>query len=314
MLPQRKTHENQPQTDVRVNSLKAWVLAARPKTLSGASVPVMIGVALAWSDHVATTDYDMPFSWVAAVLCFLFAFIMQIDANFVNDLFDYLKGSDNSRTRLGPKRACAEGWVTIPAMKFAVAITTVVACMVGLPLVIYGGVEMIAVGLACVVFCFLYTTALASRGLGDLLVLVFFGIVPVCITYYVQTGCITATVFIASVACGLVIDTLLLINNFRDRDVDRAVNKSTLVVRIGAKNTLRLYLACGIIACLANIIFIFSGHWLSVLLPLAYLWLHVKTHSHIRKIYCGKALNKCLGETARNIFLYGLTVGVGLLL
>ena len=105
--------------------------------------------------------------------------IMQIDANFINDFYDYAKGNDDAATRLGPLRACTQGWVKIDSMKKAIASTTILACLVGLPLVYYGGLEMILIGLLCVVFCFLYTTHLSYIGLGDVLVLVFFGIVPV---------------------------------------------------------------------------------------------------------------------------------------
>ena len=131
-------------TDIKVNSLKAWVLAARPKTLSGAAVPVMIGVALAMAD----TDFHIRV--IPAVLCFLFAFVMQIDANFVNDYFDFLKGTDDE-TRLGPKRACAQGWVTIGAMRWMLLATTALACVIGLPLIYYGGL--------CVFLLSLYHTS-----------------------------------------------------------------------------------------------------------------------------------------------------------
>ena len=151
---------------VEVNSLKAWILAARPKTLTGAAVPVMIGTALALADS------DFHIRIVPTVLCFLFAFVMQIDANFVNDYFDFLKGTDDEK-RLGPKRACAQGWVTTKAMRWALALTTMFACAVGLPLIYYGGWWMIAVGVLCVFFCFLYTTHLSYIGMGDVLVLLF---------------------------------------------------------------------------------------------------------------------------------------------
>ena len=170
--------------EVKKDSFQAWFLAARPKTLSGAAVPVMIGLSLAYSD--AGLYEGNVFNWTAAILCLLFAFIMQIDANFINDFVDYAKGTDNRETRLGPERACTQGWVSIEKMKHVIASTTVLACLVGLPLVYYGGLEMVLIGLLCVVFCFLYTTHLSYVGLGDLLVLVFFGIVPVSITYYIQ--------------------------------------------------------------------------------------------------------------------------------
>lgn len=299
--------------EIRKDSFKAWLLAARPKTLSGAAVPVMIGLALAWAD--ARESYEAgTFQWLPAVLCLLFAFIMQIDANFVNDFVDYAKGTDDRETRLGPERACAQGWVSIERMKQAIAITTIVACLVGLPLAWYGGMEMILVGVACVIFCFLYTTHLSYMGLGDLLVLVFFGLVPVCCTYYVQLHTLTLQVVVASLACGLVIDALLLVNNFRDRDTDRQAGKMTLVVRIGARATLWLYLAVGVVACLMGLVFAFNGRWLAFVLPLVYLTFHLFTFLKMKSIWQGRELNRCLGETARNIFVYGLLLSAGLLI
>lgn len=299
-------------SNIKTNSLTAWVLAARPKTLTGAAVPVMIGLALAWVD--ARQYVDGTFSWVAATLCLLFAFIMQIDANFINDFFDFVNGADDKETRLGPQRACTQGWVKLDSMKKAIALTTCLACATGLPLVFYGGLEMLLVGLFCVVFCFLYTTHLSYLGLGDVLVLVFFGIVPVCITYYIQLHTCTWQVVIASVACGLIIDTLLLVNNFRDRDNDRAAGKMTLVVKMGETASLWMYLGVGIAACILGLVFWQNGHVLAFLLPLLYLVLHLFTYLKIKRIYRGKPLNACLGETARNIFIYGLMVTVGLLL
>lgn len=287
------------------------MLAARPKTLSGAAVPVMIATALTVSEYLASRDY-MSFSTTAAVLCFLFAMIMQIDANFVNDLFDYLKGNDDEAMRLGPRRACAEGWIKVHSMKVAIVITTSIACLVGLPLIIWGGVEMVLVGLACVVFCFLYSTTLASRGLGDILVLLFFGIVPICTIYYIQAQCLTWTVFAISVACGLVIDSLLIVNNYRDRDNDKQVGKTTLAVVMREKDYLHLYLAVGVLPCLMGVVFL-PKHPLAAILPLIYLVLHIRTYLDIKRIRYGKPLNKCLGQTARNIFIYGLTVSAGLL-
>ena len=298
--------------DIKKNSAKAWFLAARPKTLAGAAVPVMIGTSLAFCDS-ANYLGDV-FSIPAAVLCFLFAFIMQIDANFINDFFDYVRGIDDLSTRLGPERACSQGWIDINSMKYAIATTTCLACLVGLPLVLFGGLEMILVGIICVVGCFLYTTHLARLGLGDLLVLLFFGIIPVCITYYVQLHTVTAEVFVASVACGLVIDALLIVNNFRDRDTDAKAGKTTLAVRLGPQNTHLLYLSTGIAAILLGLAFLVNGHTLAAVLPVIYLVLHAVTWLRIKHTWQGRELNRHLGETARNIFIYGLTVSMGLLL
>lgn len=294
--------------EVKTNSARAWILAARPKTLTGAAVPVMTALALAWTD--AGSEH---FQWIPAILCMLFAFIMQIDANFINDYFDFKKGTDDEQ-RLGPQRACAQGWVTLKAMRTAIALTTLTACLTGLPLIYYGGYDMIAVGVLCVIFCFLYTTSLSYLGLGDVLVLVFFGIVPVCATYFLQTHTATMETLTVSIACGLVIDTLLMVNNYRDRDNDRRTGKMTLVVRIGAKASERLYLGLGICACLLGIVFIAYGHLWAFVLPLGYLALHVATYRRMVAINSGKRLNDILGENARNMFIYGILLTIGLLI
>ena len=131
---------------IETNSIKAWYLAARPKTLTAAAVPVLLGIALAYKD--AQQIQTLP-----ALLCLLFAWVMQIDSNLVNDYFDFKHGNDDE-TRLGPKRACAEGWITLGAMKWGIILTTLLGCAIGLPLVLFGGWEMVIVGICCVVFCF----------------------------------------------------------------------------------------------------------------------------------------------------------------
>ncbi len=298
-------------TSIKQNSMKAWMLAARPKTLTGAAVPVMIGVALAFVDSKLYT-YNV-FSITAAILCLLFAFTMQIDANFINDFFDCINGNDDE-TRLGPRRACAQGWISIDAMKKGIALTTVAACIIGLPLVIFGGFEMILVGLICVIFCFLYTTHLSYLGLGDLLVIVFFGMIPVCISYYVQLHTVTLECFVASIASGIVIDTLLIVNNFRDCENDKKAGKNTLVVRLGLRLSGYLYMSIGLIACIIGLTYWRYGQIWAFILPFIYLFLHLLTYNKMMKFKRGKALNIILGQTARNIFIYGLTVVIGILL
>lgn len=295
---------------MKQNSPKAWLLAARPKTLTGAAVPVMIGAVLAWHDGATL------FQWIPAILCFLFAFIMQIDANFVNDYFDFKRGNDDE-TRLGPKRACAEGWVTPRAMLTAMMLTTALACVVGLPLIYYGGWEMVGVGALCVLFCFLYTTWLSYHGMGDVLVLVFFGLVPVCCTYWVclpaalQT--ITWQVVIDALACGLVIDTLLLVNNFRDHDNDKRAGKCTLIVRIGKLWGSRLYLLCGLLAVLLTVwaaTLSEENNW-SICVLIVYAVLHYITWHRLNQRWEGSVLNLSLAETSRNMLIFGVLCVLG---
>lgn len=294
---------------VKTNSVKAWLLATRPKTLSAAAVPVMIGTAFAWRN---TSEQ---FNWIPAILCLLFAWIMQIDSNLVNDYFDFKKGNDDE-TRLGPKRACSEGWITSDAMVWGIIITTLLGCMTGIPLILYGGLEMVMVGIACVVFCFLYTTLFSYHGLGDILVLLFFGIIPVCCTYYVcmplHQQIPTGEVIASSIACGLAIDALLIVNNYRDIDNDRSNGKITLAVRLGESKTRRLYESIGYIAAGIMIILVFFDlYQIDKFIPtyaiyLIYIILHRQSYQEMKRINKGAKLNQVLGLTARNILVFDI--------
>lgn len=295
--------------DVKVNSLKAWFLAARPKTLTGAVAPVLIGLASAWSHAIP----GQPFLWMPAVLCLIFAILMQIDANLINDYFDCIRGIDTEE-RLGPQRACAQGWISLKAMRRGIMLTTLFAVVCGLPLICYGDWPMLAVGLVCLIFCFLYTTSLARRGLGDVLVIVFFGLIPVGATCYLQIRIIPFAVWCAALACGIATDALLLVNNYRDRYTDAKVGKRTLVVSVGGQATEWIYLFSGIAAVALCLPFAFNGHLWASLLPCIYLLPHIRTWLDIRRINNGPRLNETLGATARNIFVFAVLLSIGILI
>lgn len=298
---------------VKTNSAYAWWLAARPKTLTGAAAPVMVALAAAWHEygHIDT---------VPAALCLLFALLMQTDANLVNDYFDCIHGVDGEE-RLGPERACSQGWITLPAMRAGITVVTVLACLVGLPLVAWGGWECIAVGMACVVFCFLYTTLFARMAMGDVLVLLFFGIIPVGYTFYFQSphpsiADVPAGVWFLALAQGLVTDCLLLVNNFRDRDTDAAAGKTTLVTIIGPSAALHLYNAIGLLSVALAIYGLHAlpgAHTLSGYMPLLFLPLHVRVLCLMRRIRHGKALNRVLGMTAMSILAFAILVSLSLI-
>ena len=294
--------------EIKRNSLQAWILAARPKTLTGAVTPVLIGTALA--------AMDGHFEWLPALICCVFASLMQIAANFINDLFDFLKGTDRE-DRLGPERACAQGWISLQAMKTGIIVTVTLACLIGCTLLFYAGWELIIVGVLCVLFAFLYTTGpypLSYNGWGDVLVIIFFGFVPVGGTYYVQALTWTPDVTVASLVCGLLIDTLLVVNNYRDREADARSGKQTIIVRFGEKFGRYFYLALGITASLLCLRFLSEGHFYAGLLPQLYLIPHFFTLKKMVRIYNGKKLNNILGETSRNMLLMGVLLSLGLLL
>ncbi|MDY2641560.1 MAG: 1,4-dihydroxy-2-naphthoate octaprenyltransferase [Mediterranea sp.] len=292
---------------VKVNSLNAWFLAIRPKTLTGAVIPVMMGTALAL--------HDATVSWLPALGCLLFACAMQVAANFINDLYDFLKGSDRA-DRLGPERACAQGWITPEAMKAGIGVTLLLAAAAGLSVLWCvwshlpcGGWELVVLGAICMLFAFLYTTLLSYKGWGDLLVLLFFGLVPVCGTYYVQGFTITTNLLMTGLMCGVSIDTLLVVNNYRDREQDAVSGKRTLIVRYGEPFGRYLYLGLGIACWLIALLMTLRGLLSTDQLVWAsspYLLLHITTWCKMVRIRQGRELNAILGETSRNMLLMGL--------
>ncbi len=291
--------------NVRCNSAKAWFLAARPKTLTAAMIPVVIAWAMAYADG--------NYKWFPAVACCVFAGLMQIASNLINDLYDFLKGSDRE-DRLGPKRATAQGWITPTAMRVGIIVVVTAACVMGCLLVKTAGIWLVALGGACVVFAFLYTTLLSYLGLGDLLVLVFFGLVPVTATYYLQTNQINISIIICALSCGMVIDTLLVLNNFRDREADKISGKRTVVVMFGETFGKWLYLFLGIAACALTLSLAFQGRYFAAFLPLLYLFPHFKTWRTMVEINKGKELNRVLGMTSRNMAIFGLLLATGIVL
>ena len=287
------------------NSVRAWALASRPKTLSAALIPVLAATALAHAKE--------GFAWRPALLCVLFASLMQVAANFINDLYDYLKGADRS-DRLGPERACAQGWISPRAMRWGIFVTLAAACAAGMALLHYGGLWLLCLGGACVVFAFLYTTLLSYCGMGDVLVWVFFGFVPVAGTFYVQTGMFCPEVWWLSAACGFVVDTLLVVNNYRDRDTDRRVGKRTLVAVFGERFGRYFYLFQGVAGYVCAAMLAYYGHMWAAVLPLFYLLPHYLTWRKMVRVGQGRKLNKVLGFTSRNMLTFALLVALALCL
>lgn len=291
------------ENNVRRNSPKAWLLATRPKTLSAALIPVIVACAMAYADG--------GFKWFPAIICVAFAALMQIASNLINDIYDFMHGSDRE-DRLGPKRATAQGWISPTAMRVGIIFTVSLACIFGCLLVREAGMWLVFLGGACVVFAFLYTTFFSYIGLGDILVLAFFGLVPVTATYYLQTSAINAPVIMCATACGVVIDTLLVLNNYRDRTTDKQSGKRTIIVMLGEKFGQRLYLFLGVAACMLTLPLAFYGKYAAAILPLLYLFPHTATWKTMVRINYGRELNRVLGLTSRNMLIFGLLLATGL--
>ena len=295
--------------------VRHWLLAARPKTLTGAMIPVILGSALAYHDGVL--------NWPLVICCALFAGFMQIAANMINDLYDFQKGTDRE-DRLGPERACAQGWITPEAMRKGIALVLCLASAAGMAALWmchqelpYHGLELVAIGVLCIIFAFLYTYGLSYIGLGDVLVLLFFGLVPVCGTYYIQAHQITWPCILLGFIAGISIDALLVINNYRDRDQDRISGKKTIIVWGGEKFGRYLYMFIGpIVAILAIWLgYLINGNILYFQIAVyVYLVLHINAWCKMNRIRSGKALNKILGLTSLNMFILAILLALVIIL
>lgn len=292
--------------EIKQNSTKAWLLAARPKTLAAAIVPVLIGCAIAF--------HNGKFALPQALACLLFAIMMQIAANLINDLYDYLKGSDGE-DRLGPQRATSQGWITERAMKRGILFVVATGCICGLSLLFFTNWKIIFVGIFCVLFAYFYTSGpypLSYNGLGDVAVVLFFGLVAVGFTYYVQAFEWTCELTFISIATGLVVNTLLVVNNYRDRETDARSGKRTVIVRFGETFGKYLYLLSGLSAAfIAIAVLLYNGNNFAVLL-LPYIVLHFFSWKKLCKINKGKELNVLIGESSRNMLFFAVLLSVAL--
>ncbi|GHT76203.1 1,4-dihydroxy-2-naphthoate octaprenyltransferase [Bacteroidia bacterium] len=266
----------------------------------------MVACALAYHDDV--------FSWKPALICLVFALLMQIISNLANDYFDYRKGSDNDE-RLGPKRAVAEGWISPQTMLSVTLGLCVLAGITGLLLVFYGGWQLIIAGFFIVLFALAYSGGpypLAYHGWGDVCVLLFFGIVPVGFTYYVQALRWTTPATICGISVGLVIINILVANNYRDRFSDKRAGKKTTIVLFGEKFGSYFYLFNGIVTVLLCQYFWLEKAVWAALLPVLFLFPHVCTWREMVVINQGERLISLLEKTARNVLIFGILFAIGL--
>jgi 1,4-dihydroxy-2-naphthoate octaprenyltransferase len=206
---------------------RVWVEATRPRTLPAAVAPVVVGTALAVRAEAV--------QWGAAAACLGFALLIQIGTNFANDYYDFVKGADTAE-RVGPRRAVASGLIAPGTMRAAMAAVFAAAFALGLTLLAYGGWPLLIIGVASIVCGVAYTGGpypLAYHGLGDVFVFIFFGLVAVGATAYVQTGELGAAVWVAGASVGALAANILVANNYRDVETDAKAGKRTLLVRWG---------------------------------------------------------------------------------
>ena len=286
--------------------LRIWWEAARPKTLPAAIIPVILGTALA----EARNAEHIP----KALICLAFSLLVQIGTNFANDYFDFIKGADTAE-RVGPRRAVAAGLVTPARMLFATWIVFGAAFLLGLMLVREGGWVLLPIGVISILCGLAYTGGpypLGYNGLGDLFVFIFFGLVAVGATFYVQTHRITMDVLMVGSAVGLLAANILVVNNYRDAETDARVGKRTLVVRFGRTAALYQYAISMGLALLCPIYLRFAGYGWPVLLPIILLpGAAIYTRRLAASHDAGEQI-ALLGATARYLAAYGLLLTVGL--
>ncbi len=284
-----------------VNKIKCWVEAARPRTLPCSLAGVAAGVGMTLSSGAGLKA-------APALLCALFALLAQVASNFANEYFDFKAGIDRPG-RVGPRRGVTEGDITPAAMRNVLLVTLMAAAAVGCSLIYWGGWWLLAAGVVIMLAAVAYSAGpypLSRHGLGEVAVEVFFGIVPVGLTYYIQTGGYSLSVFVMSLATGLLTANILAVNNYRDIDDDRAAGKVTEATKIGPSATRALYLAravAGVVMTLA--LWWRLGPWTLVFPALTLcaataLWRYLGTHD-------GAALNPALGKTALTLLFFAVS-------
>ncbi len=293
----------------RPGKLQAFWLAARPKTLPAAVMPVLIGTAVAYQQDA----FDL-LPALAAMICGL---LIQVGTNYSNDLLDYQAGTDND-FRLGPQRAVASQWLTEREMLIGTVAVFLSTVPFGLYLIYAAGLPVLFIGLVSIAAGIAYTGGpypLAYNGLGDLFVFIFFGIVATAGTYYVQAESLSLLAFLAAIPAGGLTTALLVINNYRDIDTDKHTNKNTLAVILGKAGTRIEYVALLFISYLIPVALYFIFHFsFWILLP----WLTLPLAIQLcRKLYAGiqgKQLNALLEKTARLTLVYGILFSIALII
>ncbi|KAA6210140.1 1,4-dihydroxy-2-naphthoate polyprenyltransferase [Avibacterium paragallinarum] len=296
------------------NRVKMWVETARPKTLPLAAASIIMGAALAY--------WDKQFSWQISLLCLITTLLLQILSNFANDYGDHQKGSDTAE-RIGPLRGIQHGVISAAQLKKGLILMSLASLFFGFWLIalayqtyadlfafsLLGGLAILA--------AITYTVGAKPygyMGLGDISVLLFFGILGVCGTYYLQTHQLNLMIFLPALSTGLLSTAVLNINNLRDIEQDRKAGKNTLAVRFGTKNGRIYHCLLLVVAALCNVIFALLNfhHLVSFIFLLAYPLL-VKHALYVYRNRDPLLLRPMLGQMSMLALLTNLLFSFGLL-
>lgn len=287
--------------------IQQWLLAIRPKTLGISVVPVLVGSVLAWAELNRL-------SWPPALAALVAAMLIQIGTNLYNDAADFERGADTP-DRLGPERATAQGWFSATQVKRAALLSFAAAFVFGIYLAWVGGWAIIVIGLLSLLAGYAYTGGprpIAYSASGELFVFIFFGLLAVGGSYYLQTGNLSLDTLLTAAAIGLLAAAVLLVNNYRDLETDQRAAKLTLVHYLGRERARQLYILLLMLPFALPIVFNhrFNGSWLVVLcLPFALWLLHRFSHEPP-----GRGFNAILADTAKLQLLYGGLLSLGLML
>lgn len=294
---------------MKTSKLRLWIEAARPQTLAAALVPVVVGASLAFQAN--------SLNWINTTVALICAILIQIGTNFANDYFDFIKGSDTEE-RIGFRRATASGLIAPSEMRNATIITMSLAFFTGLYLVWAAGWVVLVIGLLSLLFGVLYTGGpfpLGYNGLGDIFVFLFFGIVAVMTTYYVNALEWSEASFWASLSVGALCVNILVVNNLRDVEQDRQSGKKTLGVLLG-ETALKLEYVFMVALAFAVpphfFVMLEYNYW--ILLPMIALPLAVFFVYRIWTETDKKKLNPMLERTAQFMVIYGILFSTGILL
>ena len=287
--------------------IKLWINAARPKTLAASIVPIV-------SAMLILPNQDL-FKSHIFILTITAAIIIQIITNYINDLYDFLSGAD--KERIGPQRMLESGLLSQEEMTIAIKVLFILGIMCGLPLVLHGGWSILLIGLSAFLFAYLYTAGpfpLAYHGLGDIFVFIYFGLISVMGSYYLQTGFIDKNVMWLGISIGAKNVLLLAVNNIRDYSGDKKCNKNTLVVILG-RSFGKLQVLFMIILSYISLFYLSIGLDSKVIFYISMISLPLSLNI-LSDIYSkeGEALNKTLGKVVMLLCLdtFLLTIGVSI--
>lgn len=288
--------------------LKYWIQAARPKTLLVSMAPVIMSIAIA-SNFVKI-------NWLPAVICLVFALMAQITSNLVNDYSDGIKGIDEDR--VGPITMVAKGVIPARKMRSVIIIICALTFFLGCTLMFWGGLVLLPFGIIIMLCALAYSAGpypLSTHALGDLAVVLFYGIAPVTLTFFIQTAFVNWQIIIAGLAIGLVTDNLLIVNNYRDVEEDLKNNKKTTVNIFGRPFMRMVYICNPLIAIVLGFVFLSSivnpWTWLVATIPfLAYTTFVSVMFSKAK----GMEFNTLLGKSSLEAIIFALTVTVVILI